>query len=275
MKIQYLGTAAAEGWPGLFCTCEACERAKALGGKNIRTRSQVLLDGELLMDFPPDSYLHMVRDGLDLPSIRHILITHTHQDHLYLEDLALRCEWFANDLEGVLTLYGNDKLARKFEAYMGTEAYHELTRKWLACKEVVPYIPLQIGTHTVTPMLARHDKNERCYIYLIERDGKAMLYGNDTGVFPEETWGYLDGRHLDLVSLDCTVLRHAEGTNHMGIPDVLKVQTRLREMGCADASTTFLITHFSHNGELMHDEIEAEVGPHGFVVAFDGMEIEI
>lgn len=275
MKIQYLGTAAAEGWPALFCACEACRRAKALGGKNIRTRSQVLIDGELLVDFPPDSYLHMLRDGLDLPAIRHILITHTHQDHLFLEDLALRCEWFANDLEGVLTLYGNDKLVRKYEAYTGTEKYHELTRKWLACKEIAPYAPVRIGTHTITPMLANHDKTERCYIYLIERDGKTMLYGNDTGIFPEETWAYLAGRHLDVVSLDCTMLRHADGNNHMGIPDVLNAQARLREMGCADAETTFLITHFSHNGELLQDEIEAEVGPHGFVVAFDGMEIEV
>lgn len=39
MKLQYLGTAAAEGFPGMFCNCTACERARKAGGKNIRTRS--------------------------------------------------------------------------------------------------------------------------------------------------------------------------------------------------------------------------------------------
>ena len=64
MKIQYLGTAAAEGWPALFCRCKACKEAARLGGKNLRTRSQAIIDDCLLVDFPPDTYLHMLRDGL-------------------------------------------------------------------------------------------------------------------------------------------------------------------------------------------------------------------
>jgi len=41
MKFQYLGTAAAEGWPALFCNCDNCEKARKAGGKNIRIRTQV------------------------------------------------------------------------------------------------------------------------------------------------------------------------------------------------------------------------------------------
>ena len=33
MKITYYGTAAAEAWPGVFCRCDACERARAAGGR--------------------------------------------------------------------------------------------------------------------------------------------------------------------------------------------------------------------------------------------------
>lgn len=40
MKIQYLGTAASEGWPALFCSCEACEKARKLGGRNILKRRE-------------------------------------------------------------------------------------------------------------------------------------------------------------------------------------------------------------------------------------------
>ncbi len=43
MKLQYLGTAAAEGWPALFCDCYSCRRARIAGGRNIRTRSQAML----------------------------------------------------------------------------------------------------------------------------------------------------------------------------------------------------------------------------------------
>ena len=54
MKILYMGTAAAEGWPGLFCSCDVCSHARKAGGRNLRTRTQAMLDDDLLLDFPPD-----------------------------------------------------------------------------------------------------------------------------------------------------------------------------------------------------------------------------
>ena len=118
MKIQYFGTAAAEGWPGLFCRCGVCERARQAGGKNLRTRSQALIDGKILIDFPADSYLHMLRDGLDLPSIHTLILTHSHQDHWYPEDLAFRGEGFSHDIDGMLDIYGNDACAARLRAIL-------------------------------------------------------------------------------------------------------------------------------------------------------------
>ena len=37
MKLLYLGTAAAEGWPALFCSCPVCESARKEGGRNLPT----------------------------------------------------------------------------------------------------------------------------------------------------------------------------------------------------------------------------------------------
>ena len=76
MKITYYGTAAGEAWPGVFCQCHVCQEARRLGGKNIRTRSQALIDGALLLDLPPDNYLHSLCCGLDLSKVRTLLITH-------------------------------------------------------------------------------------------------------------------------------------------------------------------------------------------------------
>ena len=66
MKLQYLGTAAAEGWPALFCDCESCRRARIVGGRNIRTRSQAMLDDRLLIDMPPDTYHHLLTNNIDI-----------------------------------------------------------------------------------------------------------------------------------------------------------------------------------------------------------------
>ena len=58
MKVKFLGTIAAEGGPALFCNCQYCKEAKKRGGKDIRTRSQILVNEDLLVDFPADTYLH-------------------------------------------------------------------------------------------------------------------------------------------------------------------------------------------------------------------------
>ena len=50
MKLKYLGTAAAEGYPAMFCNCENCRKAFAKGGKNIRSRIQALVEDALLID---------------------------------------------------------------------------------------------------------------------------------------------------------------------------------------------------------------------------------
>ena len=58
MKLKYLGTAAYEGVPSLFCNCRVCRLSQKLGGRNIRSRSQALVNGELLLDFNADTVRH-------------------------------------------------------------------------------------------------------------------------------------------------------------------------------------------------------------------------
>lgn len=68
IEIRYLGTAATEGCPALFCKCNFCESLRRSNQNEwFRTRSQVLVNHDLLVDFPPDTYLHFLRDvSLDL-----------------------------------------------------------------------------------------------------------------------------------------------------------------------------------------------------------------
>ena len=86
MKIKYLGTAAFEGVPSLFCTCNVCQEAKEKKGRYIRSRSQAIINDELLMDFPADTVWHSIQYEMDWTKIGHCLITHSHSDHLYPSD---------------------------------------------------------------------------------------------------------------------------------------------------------------------------------------------
>ena len=60
-KLRILGTAAAEGLPALFCQCELCTEARKRGGKDLRTRTSMMIGDTFKVDFPPDSYYHMLR----------------------------------------------------------------------------------------------------------------------------------------------------------------------------------------------------------------------
>lgn len=274
MKIQYLGTAAAEGWPALFCNCNYCAEARKRGGKNLRTRSQALIEDRLLVDFPPDTYLHMLRDGLNLPSIHSILVTHSHQDHFYPLDLTLRSDGFAHGIDGNLTVYGNDSVATAMSDALSFVGKDMAATNRVKFQEIQPFETFEVEGCVVTALPALHKREEKCYIYSIEKNGKNLFYANDTGIPPQATLDYLRGRHFDLVSMDCTMQQIPEGTNHMGIRDNIRLREILEKSQCADQCTKYVITHFSHNGGLLHEELEKQVTSLGFQVAYDGLTVE-
>lgn len=274
MKLKYFGTAAAEGWPGLFCSCPTCEEARRLGGKNIRTRSQALVDDDLLIDFPADTYLHVLRGGLDLRKVKNLIISHSHEDHCYMIDVMMRAEPYSHGTDAFqLHVYGNSAVGEKIQSAVEEEGWTKLPDV-LTWTEATEFKPFWANKHKVTPLLALHAKREKCLIYMIEKDGKRLLYCHDTGFFPQETWDYIKGIRFDAVSMDCTHIVHKDGLNHMGIEDNRIMKQRLIEMGCADEKTIFVINHFSHNGFLNFDQIQEAVAEDGFVVSYDGMEIE-
>lgn len=272
MKLTYLGTAAAEGWPAVFCSCACCQKARQLGGKDIRTRSQALVDDRLLLDLPPDTYLHYLTHRFDLPGIRHLLVTHSHSDHFYAKELGMRCPPFCDEGAGVLNIYGNPTVQEEYRRQLEAEpAIRRFTR--FHC--VQPFVPFEAGGYTVTPLRALHDRSELCLIYLISDGEKTLLYGHDTGVFPQDTWDYLKHHQLDLASLDCTTQSHPDGGNHMGLIDAAGVKQRLLDEGIAHEKTVFVVNHFSHNGLWDHQTVTARAAEQGMLASYDGMSVSI
>ena len=51
------------------------------------------------VDFGPDSFSSMLAFGLDYTLLRHLLITHAHQDHWFPDELAWRREGYSRKLE--------------------------------------------------------------------------------------------------------------------------------------------------------------------------------
>lgn len=273
MKVLFLGTAAAEAWPALFCKCDACMSARKRGGKNIRTRASCLIDDIYMVDFGPDTYHNVLKYNLELDRVEHLFITHSHEDHFYPQDIQLRKEPYAHISSGVpMHIYGNDEVKKLFDS----ANYEEDWAHALAFSEVYPFKPFKSGQAEVVPLLANHKVGENCYVFLITINGKTLLYGNDSGYFPEKTWEYIkaSGIHIDAAILDNTHCADDVANNHMGFGAVQHTKQTLKDFGCVDDKTIFVVTHFSHNGRMLHEEIEEMVSPYGYIVAYDGMAIE-
>ena len=280
MKIRYLGTGAAEGIPGMFCACDTCKRALAKGGKNIMTRSQALINDDLLIDFNTDTYSHFINMGKTLSDIEYVLITHSHTDHFTFEENFNRFVGMAHGLK-----------TEKLKVYLSKDAYDVMLRCTEAREEdvplreqrfeyitVEPFVPVKVGEYLVTPLPAVHMNPEQALIYLIEKDGKTLFYGNDTGVFSEKIDEYLkdNGKKIDLLSLDCTKCDNDFGYYvHMSMAEGKSIADRFSEKGLLSDNVKLYYTHFSHNSGQIYDDMVPRAKKYGFNVAYDGLEIII
>ena len=274
MKLKFLGTAAAEGFPAMFCACDNCKKARKWGEKNLRTRSQAIIDDCLLIDYPADTYSHTIIHNIDLHNVKHCLITHTHGDHFYPKDLSYMKKGFASPLpEYKLTVYGSEDIAPHIEKMIPSSNSH------LDFVHLNPFEPIKIDAYTVTALKAYHG-TANPYIYIIEKDGKRILYAHDTDYFLPETWEYLETNNIkfDVVSLDCTegAMDELDYHCHMCLGRNIKCRNRMLSNGLADDRTIFILNHFSHNGKsATYDEFSPIAEKENFLVSYDGMTVEI
>ena len=276
MKLQYLGTAAAEYIPAIFCKCETCKKARENGGRDIRTRTQALLDdGALCIDFSPDSYWHSIQYGFDLTNIHDYIISHSHSDHLYATDISMLHQGFANLPEDEeYRFHGGKSVCEKIESSI----YLPYDEKRIKRIFLEPYKTVDIAGYNVTPLKAFHGTDDP-YFYIIEKDGKSILWAHDTGYFFDEVWEYLEKNkpHFDFLSLDCTYGTTPEKSyHHMSLDVCAKVRDRLLEIGCCDSKTVACVNHFSHNSpNILYEDMTREAAKYGMICSYDGMIVEI
>ncbi len=282
MKIEFLGTAASEGWPSLFCQCEACRRARAAGGRNIRTRQQVLLNDDLLLDFGPDTLMHVNQHGIDLSRIHDVLVTHAHSDHFYPEDMMkITCNYTPIIDNRLLNIYGNEDVVRA-----GNYA-HEMKNRWKGYDSIHFELLKAFGWYEIAErykvlvLPAVHDRSQNCFIYYISSEDCSVLYACDSGYFSDETFEALCGLEIDALILECTGIFKDLGHGHSNIEWLLKIRERLSSQGSLKEQTRTFATHVCHSGAFkdgrsyIHEELSDELMKHGVELCYDGMTVII
>ena len=283
MKIQYWGTAAAEGVPGIFCDCETCRLAREHKGRKVRTRSQVLINDDLLIDFGPDTYSNSLKYDFNLTYLEHIIITHPHEDHLYSEELWHRLKGFACKIgTPSLSVHGSeDTLMKLCEVDKDVKGFQKQDR--VLYDVMKPYETRQIGRYMVTPLPAEHGTKQP-FVYLIEEGEKSFLLLNDCGRPSYELYDYLIKRGivLNAISFDTTygnenvLAKYGKADHHMGLVDNAAVKSFFDMNGVSNADTVCVVTHVSHQGiDADYDKMCAHSEKYGFIVSYDGLELEI
>lgn len=278
MKFQYLGTAASEGIPAIFCSCENCARSRKIGGRALRTRSQAIIDDRLLIDFPSDTLAHTFAHNVDLAKVSHCLITHSHSDHLYPADI--RNMEFSQSLRESgyhLTFYGTEPVGEHIKPML---AFRLEAAGMCSFRTIENFEQFEVGPYQITALPAIHDPKAGPVFYQISDGEKTILYGNDTGYFDDSVWEFWakEKPYFNMVSLDCTnaCLPFRTPRHHMGFEENVEVRDRMIAEGYADENTVFVCNHFSHNStNVVYDDLVPLANREGLLVSYDGMVITV
>ena len=236
----------------------------------------------------PDNHWQMLRHGLDMFDIEHLLITHSHEDHFALSMFTDKT--MAKDTnEKPISIYLS-RPAHRF--YVGTLAARVMP-DWeqkryardLRLIELENFQSYEIGGLAVETVKGNHlgfGPGEASINYLITPpEGDTLLYALDTGYYRDETWEFLSGRHTDVLVMDCTFAGRSDRgeypDGHLDIASFLKMLDRMTEIGFLDSGSQVYATHFNPHQGRSHGQIQEafDGSPHRVTVAHDGMTFTI
>jgi len=271
--LTILGSAAAEGWPALYCTCDACAEALRRGGKDIRRRTSYRLGEHIQIDFGPDTFSSSITFGLDTACITDLVLTHNHPDHFTPHELYYRREGFSRvPPENTLRVHGPQGVGDEIHSHLG-----DLDRYRLGFEALEPYHERELADGvTVVALPATHAPDiGGAYNYVFRVGEGELLIAHDTGWWTEEVWQYISSRRVTVALIDCTYGAKQERRGHMGAPDVVEFRDELMSRGALGEDCRVIANHFSHNGYWLHSDLEQFLNPEGIEVGFDGMTVDV
>jgi phosphoribosyl 1,2-cyclic phosphate phosphodiesterase len=284
MQLTFLGTAASEGFPNAFCDCENCTAARQASGPSLRKRSSALINRDLLIDLGPDLMAAAQQHGVSLAQIAYCLQTHEHEDHLDPSHFGSRSQFCGVYGTPRLHYYASqgafDKAARQLGRAQTVAGLldEELADKLnLAPHVIEPFQRVQVGPYDVLSVKANHAAPLMTMLYVIGQGERTLFYGTDTSEMGEETWQALAefGRPFNAVVLDHTFGFKGRSGGHMNAEQFLEQVARLRQENLLAADARIYATHIGHHSNPAHPMLEAYAQQNGYLVAYDGLVVEV
>ena len=267
-----------------FCVCQACSNARRVGGKNLRRRSSITINDEVLVDIGPDIATASFDYDVSLTGISVCLLTHAHEDHFDAEFIISRHDEYATIVAQDMLLAGSIDALRSIDTILGRRCsygsiFDQETQRALKVNllTVEPFETQVVGDYRFTGYPANHGTEKGCLLYSIEQGQHAIFYGTDTSILSERVWEHLlrQGTQFDLLVLDHTygIGFDASPADHLASVDVIGHVDRFRRNGLLKDNAKAYATHISHEGYMEHDELDEYAEAHGYRVAFDGLAL--
>ena len=284
MNITFLGTAAGSSYPLAFCKCENCRQARVSGGKNLRKRSSIIVNDDLLIDMGQDTVFAAHMYNKPLADINVWLQTHAHSDHFDPQHLCTRTPEFKGVDTPGLQLFASGGSINRMSKMLSDEGYvknivdrDEQLRLNLQISTVTAYERFNVNDYEITALPASHDPAVEPLIFMIERAGKTLLYAVDTDSLVKGVWEYFvnSKTKFDAVIMDHTYGINANGSGHLNAERFFEHATKLRRLGLLSPTTKMFATHISHEGNPLHDILSGYAQKRNYEIAYDGLSVKI
>jgi len=285
MKLIFLGTAAGQEYPGIWCDCEYCSRARELGGKNTRRNSSVMLDDDVMIDMGKTAHIQVERFGKNIRAIKTLLITHSHMDHLDAHTL-----WARQMRPGSDVMTSKERLkesSARFSALptlnlFGTERVKDVL------KSELDFVSADISFTVIEPFNKYKSHNLELFIleanhtdgdysainYIIKRNGVTLLYLLDTGWPFDKTLDEIKKYKFDFIIVEGTFGLGKDSPRHMNLDKNKRLLEYFNQNGLWKNKADCYLTHLSPHWNPPHDDYLPIVEASGLKLAYDGLEIE-
>lgn len=273
MICTFLGTAAAQGLPPIHARNTFYQKVRCRPNE-VRTRTGFRIGNKHQIDISPDISAQLNRLGMDMYSVEHLLLTHTHGDHFSPVDL-FDCLLMASEESGSLnpvkpTLY----LSKPAYIWLCSDWLNAYKRffneeRWAKVNSLINIVPVdyyrdyQAGELSFFTVKSNHmalGEGEYAINYLVSNNDTSIFYASDTGFYKEDTWAQLKGRYANAVVMEATftssTTRGGHGDGHLNFQTFSDMLQRMAEIGFIDSKSVIYATHF--NGAQQHFQAELE-----------------
>ena len=253
IEATFLGTGTSQGVPVIACSCPVCRSADE---KDKRLRSSLLLkiNGmNFVIDAGPDFRQQMLRENID--SLRAILLTHEHVDHIFGLDDIRSFNWVQKHPTDI---YAENRVHRAimriFNYVFAENKYPGIPKMNLHDIENKPFL---VDGVEIVPVRCFH---HRLPVYGF-RIGD-LTYITDTNMIPDEEIEKIRGSRVLIIN----ALRIEKHLSHFNLEQALNVIEKVRP-------EKSYLTHVSHRFGK-HEYIQSILPPNVYI-AYDGLTLRI